>query len=423
MATPLNPSLNRVIETIKIICESHHMKPYFGFGQGSDINADNQIFYPAVWVEPYNSKVINSKQGVKVSQIGLNLYAFDRINKGDSNYQDILSDTMYLLDTIISEIREGQYCRSLGISIDMQEQLFTPIQRDTDENVNGYKVTLLIRVPNTITPCNSPISPMMPYTYSILPSYPGSGGVGPTGPMGPTGPQGATGPEGPIGPTGPDGLTGATGPQGATGPEGPIGPTGSIGPIGPTGPQGATGPTVVSSDANNYSYLGSDNYIYTPDSLQLIGQVNTSVGINGTTSETQFTGIRISIPPNTFAVGDTFMIRSFFTVTGTSGNKTIQFRIGTQSSPTPVTSGVSCMSLAVANTAGAFQISRDNNKIFSATSMLAMNPQGLNDLASTSGIVIYSGIDWSKQLYLYPTVTLVNAADRVTIQKIALFKY
>jgi len=411
MATPLNPSLNRVIETIKIICESHHMKPYFGFGQGSDINADNQIYYPAIWVEPYNSKVINSKQGIKVSQIGLSVYAFDRINKGDSNYQDILSDTMYLLDTIISEIREGAYCRSLGISVDMQEQIFTPIQRDTDENVNGYKVTLLIRVPNTVTPCNSPISPMMPYTYSILPSYNPGGGIGPTGPAGPTGPMGPTGPQGA---TGSDGLIGPTGPQGATG---------SDGLIGPTGPQGATGPTVVSSDANNYSYLGSDNYIYTPDSLQLIGQVNTSVGINGTTSETQFTGVSIPIPANTFAVGDTFMIRSFFTVTGTRGNKTIQFRIGTQSSPTPVTSGVSCMSLVVANTAGAFQISRDNNKVFSASSMLAMNPQGLNDLTSTSGIVIYSGIDWTQQLYLYPTVTLVNAADRVTIQKITLFKY
>ncbi len=157
-----NTTLNRVIQTIKMIAEAHQMKPYFGFGQGADINADNQIFYPALWVEPVESKVMNSVQGVKVSQIGLNLYAFDRINKGDSNYQDLLSDMMYLLDTVIAEIREGEYSRSFRISIDKQDQIFTPIQRDTDENVNGYRCKLLLRVPNTITPCNSPIGPIVP---------------------------------------------------------------------------------------------------------------------------------------------------------------------------------------------------------------------------------------------------------------------
>lgn len=117
------------------------------------------------------------------------------------------------------------------------------------------------------------------------------------------------------------------------------------------------------------------------------------------------------------------MIRSFFTVSGTAGAKTIQFRISTVETPNPATSGISCMSFSVANTVGAFSINRDNNKIFSTTSMIALNPQALSDLASASGTVIYSGIDWSTQLYLYPTLKLVNTADRVTIQKIALFKY
>jgi len=192
---------------------------------------------------------------------------------------------------------------------------------------------------------------------------------------------------------------------------------------GAQGPQGIPGPSAVSTDSGNYSYLGTDSLVYTPKALQLIGQARGSVGITGTTAETQFTGIAIPIPANTFTTGDTFMIKSFYTVTGTAAAKTIQFRLGTSAAPSPVTSGISCMSLSVANTAGAFQISRDNNKLLTPTSILAMNPQGLNDVSSTSGVVVYSGIDFTTQLYLYPTVTLVNAADRVTFQKIALFKY
>lgn len=235
-----------------------------------------------------------------------------------------------------------------------------------------------------------------------------SGAQGPQGIQGPTGATGDTGPQGPTG------LTGDTGPQGI---QGPTGLTGD------TGPQGIPGPSAVSTDSGNYSYLGTDSLVYTPKSLQLIGHMAGSVGINGTTAETQFTGIAIPIPANTFTTGDTFMIKSFYTVTGTAGAKTIQFRLGTSAAPSPVTSGISCMSLSVANTAGAFQISRDNNKLLTPTSILAMNPQGLNDVTSASGVVVYSGIDFTTQLYLYPTVTLVNAADRVTFQKIALFKY
>ena len=192
------------------------------------------------------------------------------------------------------------------------------------------------------------------------------------------------------------GLTGSQGIQGETGPQGIQGETG------PQGIQGVSG-------------IGSG--------FQLIGHFDGFVGVTGTTNEIQFTGISISIPPNTFVIGDTFMIRSFFTVSGTAGAKTIQFRISTVETPNPATSGISCMSFSVANTVGAFSINRDNNKIFSATSMIALNPQALSDLASASGTVIYSGIDWSTQLYLYPTLKLVNTADRVTIQKIALFKY
>ena len=159
-------------------------------------------------------------------------------------------------------------------------------------------------------------------------SGPGAqGDVGPEGPPGPKGDTGPAGPEGPEGPEGPPGLNGVgipgdTGPEGPAGPEGPegtagangtngangadgtrwfsgtgtpsagIGSTGDYfldgatgnvwfktgsgwlpsgenlmgpdGATGPQGPEGPAGPTEVSTDADNYATIGTDNKIFVP---------------------------------------------------------------------------------------------------------------------------------------------------------------
>ena len=151
-----NPTLSNCYQLIYDIAKSSDLKPYVNFGQAQDINANGDIYYPALWVEPIESKFINSSQGVKVTQIGFNLYMQDIINKGDSNYLYSLNDMMYLLSTIPASIRESSVARSLGISVDKVDQTVYPIQRETDENVNGYKIKLLLRCINTVTPCNSP---------------------------------------------------------------------------------------------------------------------------------------------------------------------------------------------------------------------------------------------------------------------------
>lgn len=153
-------TLNRVLLSLEQICNAHQMRPSFGYGSTSDFNANNQVVFPAIWVEPTESKVINSIQGVRVKQYALNVYAMDRIDKGDSNFQEIHSDMMYLLETIIAYIRESSFTRDQYISIDYQDQVFTPIVREADENCNGFRVKLLLRIPDVYTPCNSPFAPI-----------------------------------------------------------------------------------------------------------------------------------------------------------------------------------------------------------------------------------------------------------------------
>lgn len=103
-----------------------------------------------------------------------------------------------------------------------------------------------------------------------------AGPQGIQGPIGPEGPEGATGSQGPQGIEGPAGADGAAGPQGPQGIEGPSGADGATGGQGIQGIQGIqgetganglvgpAGPNEVSSDADNYATIGTDNKIYVP---------------------------------------------------------------------------------------------------------------------------------------------------------------
>ena len=256
----IGSSLNKIIKVLEAICTAHPMVNTFGYGPTSDINATNDVVFPLVWVEPNMNRVINSDQGVKVAIISLNLYALDRIDKGDSNFLDIHSDMLYLLQDIVSFIRESDYTRTAYITIDRQDQTFTPMTRETDENCNGFMLSLTLRIPDVYTPCNSSIGAI---TYSF-PTYIPAAMYGITGPQGSQGPQGATGPMGNTGPQGPQGFQGDQGPQGSIGPigntgsQGPQGFQGSIGPTGSQGPQGFQGyQGVTGSVYSSPIWLGS----------------------------------------------------------------------------------------------------------------------------------------------------------------------
>ena len=98
---------------------------------------------------------------------------------------------------------------------------------------------------------------------------------GADGADGADGATGATGPAGADGATGPAGADGATGPQGIQGVPGVKGDTGATGAQGPTGSTGPAGPTAVSTDANNYVHLGTDNLIFAPLAVKIAGDTMT----------------------------------------------------------------------------------------------------------------------------------------------------
>lgn len=221
-------SINKIVSIFQDLAIRQEMVNDFGYGPAYNIGASREMNFPYIWVENNTGTTQRSDNGFKTNLYTFTIYCMDKINFGEDNYNEIISDTHYILDTMVQEIAQHKYYVDMNLSIDGDIQ-FTPVVEATDDNVNGWQIDITIKQPIRYTPCNSPIEPITQYTTQLNNQFVEYRLMGPTGPTGPSGATGATGPQGEIGLTGPQGEIGATGPQGIQGVTGATGPQGNDG--------------------------------------------------------------------------------------------------------------------------------------------------------------------------------------------------
>lgn len=154
-----NNTYNQIIDYMKMICSNHEMKPSCTYGPIWNFNADNNLTFPAIWISPSESnKYLNTIQGVRVKKYQVYVYALDRIDKGDKNYLEIMSDMDFLLSTIIAEIRESEWARLNYFILDSSDTEMKPMVEVTDEYTNGWQAKITFLVPDIYNTCNIPIS-------------------------------------------------------------------------------------------------------------------------------------------------------------------------------------------------------------------------------------------------------------------------
>lgn len=208
------PSLNKLVELVQLVSQKHRMVRDFRFGPLWNMNALKDLETPYVWLEELDSRITLGNQNHKTGLYTFKLYCMDRIQKDETNYTEILSDTKFILDTIITELDQHPLFVALGLSLDSGDITFEPVYEETDTNANGHSCEFTFRFPIRYTPCNIPIESLEGYTYSLnnnVFNYAVRGVPGPTGPQGETGPQGFQGFQGATGPQGPRGFQGAGG--------------------------------------------------------------------------------------------------------------------------------------------------------------------------------------------------------------------
>jgi len=200
-------SLNKIINIFRDFSIRHEMLNDFGYGPSYNIGASRQMRFPYLWVENTQSSTIGGINGYKEIQHTFTLFVMDKINMGDINYDQLMSDCHYILDTLVQEISQTRYYVDNNLNI-FGDVIFTPVVEATDDNVNGWSCEITLSHPQRITPCNSPIEPIISYDVELENSIIRYRLEGPQGPTGPIGPQGPTGPQGVEGPTGAGGALG-----------------------------------------------------------------------------------------------------------------------------------------------------------------------------------------------------------------------
>ena len=161
------------------------------------------------------------------------------------------------------------------------------------------------------------------------------------------------------------------------------------------------------------------------DTICLIAKIQTTYTITGTTSETPFTSLMI--PANTFSSGDRVILDAMFLKTGGGAGTTVSsFRISTSSSVSPITNATLMAKTPAAIAATTiYPLIRNYIKIDSPTSTIMPPASGgvYNDFSSFSSLTITNlNIDWTVDQYIYPTETLGNSADAVTLKYFAIYK-
>jgi hypothetical protein len=413
-------TINKIILMFQDIANRHKMINQFSYGPLSDINTEGEIKMPYLHVENTNS-TLSKGTGIdyRESYFDFDVYVMDRINKGDSNYLDTTSDTLYILHTIIAEMNQHPYYVAAGLKL-VDDINTESVFEATDENVNGHRTTLRIKQAFRYTPCTVPIEQIPGWTFSLngvvsTSPIPVAGATGPQGPQGLQGPtgsdgsnglQGATGPQGEQGPqgvqgsNGSNGLQGATGPQGEQGPQGLQGPTGSNGSNGlqgATGPQGLIGPTGAAGSTASVSQLA------------IIGN---GTAVTGTTSNTFSRSL--FIPANSRTANQVGTLVARCSKTGNAG--TIQLRLYWNT--TPSLTGAILVATTTANAASSVfsQMSRYvpievANGTGNGTRMFTPTTFAVSDFGVSTAAISTLAINWTADGYFMCAIQNGSALD------------
>jgi hypothetical protein len=183
-------SINKIVSIFRDLALRNKMVTDFGYGPTYNIGASRQMNFPYIWVEQNSTSTNKSDNGYKEAYLTFTIFCMDKISMGDDNYDEIISDTHYILDTMIQEIAQHKFYIDMNLSID-GDIVCDPVVEGTDDNVNGWQCDITLKMPIRYTPCNSPIEPISGYTTQLNSDITEYRLVGATGPAGATG---ATGP-------------------------------------------------------------------------------------------------------------------------------------------------------------------------------------------------------------------------------------
>lgn len=157
-------TINQLISVFKDIATRHYQINGFGIGDSWEIGADKAYMHPVLWINPTTANMPSTDTGYKTFEIDFDVRVFDLVHKGESNENEVLSDTIDILKDIITEFKGHPYYvnSQLNITGDISFESFT---EEFDEEVSGWLCEISLMTPILTSFCGIPAADITGFEF------------------------------------------------------------------------------------------------------------------------------------------------------------------------------------------------------------------------------------------------------------------
>lgn len=143
-------SLNQLIKIFSDFADSHLQINSFGFGEVYDANGNPKTTgnTPTLWVFPTQSTVTDN-----TVIFSFDVRCWDLVTKGESNDEDVLSDTHEILVDFVKHIKHSSFEYVLSGDPSM-----TPFTEQLADDVTGWTLIIDIEVNKIDSDCQIPLT-------------------------------------------------------------------------------------------------------------------------------------------------------------------------------------------------------------------------------------------------------------------------
>jgi hypothetical protein len=139
-------TLNQLIAKLQTIANNHEQINSFFFGDIADLGTESPMQYPVLFAD-----VAPSNFSYKVIALNFQLMVMDIVKKDLSNENDVMSDTLQMIEDVIIELRNPSEIFLIQDSITL-----TPFMDSQGDEVAGWTANITLNVPSTYNSCAIP---------------------------------------------------------------------------------------------------------------------------------------------------------------------------------------------------------------------------------------------------------------------------
>jgi len=156
-------TLNNLILIFQDIAARHNQVNDFECSQDFNIAADDAPTYPIIVVNPTGANLPKTDAGYTSFSTTFDFQCIDLVSKDNSNRNDVLSDTMQIINDCVSELSQHPYYNENSIDL-INNVSFEPLRGKYDEDVDGWKISLELQTPNKVSWCGAPMETLNGFT-------------------------------------------------------------------------------------------------------------------------------------------------------------------------------------------------------------------------------------------------------------------